>query len=114
MKLPCSATLTEIRVSLRSRADSATAARLARVRYEAGATDLLDVLDAEHTQLQAQDALADARARSIASAVAVYRALAGGWPNRSPQIAGVAGSDHPVSPPASVPVPGAAPSAIGR
>jgi outer membrane protein, multidrug efflux system len=64
--------------------DSAQAARLARVRYDAGAADLLEVLDAERTQLQAQDAFADGRSRSAASAVALYKALAGGWPRRLP------------------------------
>jgi multidrug efflux system outer membrane protein len=64
--------------------DSATAARLARVRYEAGAADLFEVLDAERTQLVAQEAFADGRTRSASSAVALYKALAGGWPTRMP------------------------------
>jgi multidrug efflux system outer membrane protein len=64
--------------------DSATAARLARVRYEAGAADLFEVLDAERTQLNAQEAFADGRTRSASSAVALYKALAGGWPTRTP------------------------------
>lgn len=65
--------------------DSAKAAQLARVRFEAGAADLFEVLDAERTQLQAQDAFADGRARSVNSAVALYKALAGGWPERMPE-----------------------------
>lgn len=64
--------------------DGERAARLARVRYEAGASGLLEVLDAERTQLQAQDAFAEARTRSVASAVALYKALAGGWPELVP------------------------------
>lgn len=64
--------------------DSATAARLARVRYEAGAADLFEVLDAERTQLVAQEAFADGRTRSVSGAVALYKALAGGWPTRVP------------------------------
>jgi len=64
--------------------DSANAARLARVRFDAGAVDLFEVLDAERTQLQAQDAFADARTRSATSLVALYKALAGGWPHRLP------------------------------
>jgi NodT family efflux transporter outer membrane factor (OMF) lipoprotein len=70
--------------------DSAKAAQLARVRYEAGAAGLLDVLDAERTQLQAQDAFADARTRSVNGAVALYAALAGGWPQRMPEREGIA------------------------
>lgn len=64
--------------------DSSTAARLARVRYEAGAADLFEVLDAERTQLTAQEAFADGRTRSVTGAVALYKALAGGWPTRVP------------------------------
>lgn len=64
--------------------DSVRAARLARVRYDAGATGLLEVLDAERTRLQAQDALVDVRTRAAISAVAVYKAVAGGWPSRIP------------------------------
>ena len=68
----------------RAAIDSAQAARLARLRFDAGAADLLEVLDAERTQLQAQDAFADARTRSVAGAIGVYKALAGGWPQRMP------------------------------
>lgn len=68
----------------RAAQDSAKAAQLARVRYEAGAADLFEVLDAERTQLQAQDAFADGRTRSVTGAVALYKALAGGWSSRTP------------------------------
>ncbi|HVI59662.1 MAG TPA: efflux transporter outer membrane subunit [Luteimonas sp.] len=68
----------------RAAADSATAARLARVRFDAGAIDLLEVLDAERTQLQAQDAFAASRTRSATGAVSLYVALAGGWPQALP------------------------------
>ena len=66
----------------RAAIDSERAAALARVRFEAGATGLFEVLDAERTRLQAQDAYAAARTRSATGAVALYRALAGGWPAR--------------------------------
>ena len=75
----------------RAALDSANAARLARVRYEAGAIDLLEVLDAERTQLEAQDAFADARTRTAVSVVALYRAMAGGWPGRMPLREKIAG-----------------------
>ena len=64
--------------------DSSRAAQLARIRYEAGAADLLEVLDAERNQLQAQESFADGRTRSVTGAVALYKALAGGWPTRVP------------------------------
>lgn len=68
----------------RAAVDSARAAQLARIRFEAGATGLFEVLDAERTQLQAQDAFADGRTRSVTTAVGLYRAMAGGWPTRVP------------------------------
>lgn len=65
-------------------AESARAAKLARVRYDAGASDLFEVLDAERTNLQAQDALAQSRTRTLVGLVSVYQAMAGGWPTRLP------------------------------
>ncbi|MEG3156945.1 TolC family protein, partial [Lysobacter zhanggongensis] len=64
--------------------DSTRAAGLARLRYDAGAAGLLEVLEAERTRLQAQDALADVRTRAAIAAIAVYKAMAGGWPSRIP------------------------------
>jgi len=55
------------------------AVELAKVRYESGATDFLEVLDAERTALQAQDALALSRTQTATSLVSVYKALGGGW-----------------------------------
>jgi len=73
-------------------ADGARAAQLARVRFQAGAADLFEVLDAERTQLQAQDAFADARTRSVSAEVGVYRAMAGGWPDHTPAREAIAGN----------------------
>ncbi len=73
----------------RAARDSARAATLARLRFDAGAVGLLDVLEAERTRLQAEDAAAAARARSVAAAAGVFRSFAGGWPQAMPQpIAG--------------------------
>lgn len=58
---------------------SATAAGLARTRYEEGAVDFLEVLDAERTQLEAEDHLAQSRTDAVTSLVAVYKALGGSW-----------------------------------
>ena len=58
---------------------SATAARLARTRYEGGIVDFLEVLDSERTQLQAEDQLAQSRTDAATSLIAVYKALGGGW-----------------------------------
>jgi multidrug efflux system outer membrane protein len=56
-----------------------SAAELARIRFNAGSSDLLAVLDAERESLAARDRLAQASTASATSLVAVYKALAGGW-----------------------------------
>ena len=58
---------------------SAAAAKLARVRYEGGIVDFLEVLDAERTQLEAEDRMAQSRTNAATSLIAVYKALGGGW-----------------------------------
>ncbi|WP_266168788.1 efflux transporter outer membrane subunit [Dyella subtropica] len=58
---------------------SRRATELARVRYNEGAADFLQLLDAERTQLTAEDSLAEAEAAINLRAVAVYKALGGGW-----------------------------------
>jgi multidrug efflux system outer membrane protein len=59
--------------------ESLTAARIARTRYEGGMVDFLEVLDAERTQLAAEDRLAQVRTDAATSLIAVYKALGGGW-----------------------------------
>jgi len=58
---------------------SKRAADLARIRYQEGATGFLELLDAERTQLAAEDDLAQAETAIDTQAVAVYKALGGGW-----------------------------------
>ena len=58
---------------------SASASRLARARYEGGISDFLQVLDAERTQLEAEDSLAQSRTDVATSLVAVFKALGGAW-----------------------------------
>ena len=65
--------------------DSKRAADLASVRFRNGATGLLDLLDAQRVQLQAEDAYAQSHSNSALSAVLLYKSLAGGWPQRPPQ-----------------------------
>jgi NodT family efflux transporter outer membrane factor (OMF) lipoprotein len=55
------------------------ALRLAEVRYREGADDLLSVLDAQRTLFNAQDELAQIRRDRLQAAVALYKALGGGW-----------------------------------
>ena len=60
-------------------AQSKRAEELAQVRYQEGATSFLELLDAERTQLSAEDDLAQAEASINTRAVALYKALGGGW-----------------------------------
>jgi outer membrane protein, multidrug efflux system len=53
------------------------AARLARLRYSAGASDYLAVLDAERSWLEIADRLVQVRTRRATSLAAVHKALAG-------------------------------------
>lgn len=57
---------------------SGEAARLARLRFEGGATDFLVVLDAERRKLEATTQLAAGRTALAQSQVAVFRALRAG------------------------------------
>ncbi len=56
------------------------AAELARLRFDEGVADFLQVLDAERTLLDAQDRLAQGRTDVVTAFVALYRALGGTWP----------------------------------
>jgi multidrug efflux system outer membrane protein len=58
---------------------SEEAAALARQRYEAGAADFLNVLDAERVLLEGQNELAVSQTRAATALVAVYKALGAGW-----------------------------------
>jgi multidrug efflux system outer membrane protein len=70
-----------IRVSklLEQSRQSKRAADLARVRYAEGATDFLELLDAERTELAAEDDLAQAEVAINTDTVAIYKAIGGGW-----------------------------------
>ena len=57
--------------------ESTRAASIARVRYREGVSDFLDLLDAERTQLLAEDSVAQAESGVFTSVVAVYKALGG-------------------------------------
>ncbi len=58
---------------------SERAADLARLRYEGGVADFLQVLDAERTLLGAQDRLVEGRAEAAAAYVGLYEARGGVW-----------------------------------
>ena len=62
---------------LEASAASDHAAELARLRFQEGVIDLLQVLDAERTQLAAQDQLAQGRVEAATAYAALYRAVGG-------------------------------------
>jgi outer membrane protein TolC len=61
---------------------SARAAALAQQRFEAGLTDLFQVLDAQRTLLDAENQLAQAHTSAATALVAVYKSVGGTWPVR--------------------------------
>jgi outer membrane protein, multidrug efflux system len=73
----------EERAILQQAAASAQySAQLAYQRFDQGADGFIDVLDAERTQLAAENALAEAEVRSALNLIAIYKALGGGWPSQ--------------------------------
>lgn len=95
-------TLTAIRsdaVALGANASAATAAaeswHIAQAQYRLGDVSEVTMLQAQQTQLQAQLALAQARAGRLSDTVALFQALGGGWWNRKESVAPHAPSWHP-------------------
>lgn len=62
-----------------ARDQAATAARLSRLRFDAGADSFLTVLDAERTLANADAQLASSDALVTTYQIALFKALAGGW-----------------------------------
>lgn len=57
--------------------ESKRAADIARLRYREGVVDFLSLLDAERTQLQAEDAVAQSERDVYVAVIALYKALGG-------------------------------------
>ena len=53
--------------------------KLADLRYRVGASSYLDVLDAQRSLLNAQQAVVQVQALQMQNQVALYRVLGGGW-----------------------------------
>ena len=68
---------------------SRRAAELAQVQYNEGSADFLVLLDAQRTQLAAEDELAQGEATINTQAVALYKALGGGWQPAQPELSQV-------------------------
>ena len=56
---------------------SAHASAIAEMQYRDGVTDFLALLDAQRTQLEAEDAMVQAQTQVNMRAVAIYKALGG-------------------------------------
>ncbi|HZE81061.1 MAG TPA: TolC family protein, partial [Candidatus Polarisedimenticolia bacterium] len=57
--------------------ESKRAADIARLRYREGVIDFLSLLDAERTQLQAEDGVAEAERDVYVAVISLYKALGG-------------------------------------
>lgn len=67
---------------------SRRAAELAEIQYREGVADFLTLLDAQRTQLEAEDAVAQAQTAVNVDVVAIYKALGGvGQPEDTQQVA---------------------------
>ena len=56
-----------------------TAFQIAQSRYQAGAADLLTVLETQRTLYAAQDLNVQLRLSRVQASIALYKALGGGW-----------------------------------
>lgn len=68
----------------RAAEEGARAARLSRLRYDAGVDSFLTLLDAERTEAGLQAELAQAEAQVAGGQIALFRALGGGWEGLNP------------------------------
>ena len=74
----------ERRAALNIAAASAlNAARLAGQRYAGGLIDFQSVLETERTRLSSEDNLATAAQDELAALIGLYKALGGGWSERT-------------------------------
>lgn len=68
-----------------ARDEAANAARLSRLRFDAGADSFLTVLDAERTLAATNATLAQSEALVTTYQIALFKALAGGWASETPE-----------------------------
>ncbi len=70
----------ERRLTLQEAARSAKkSAELAKLRFNKGVDGFLDVLDAERTLLDTEDALAASEVAAAVNLIAIYKSIGGGW-----------------------------------
>lgn len=80
-----------------SAAQAQRAYQLAVARYEAGAHDLLNLLDSQRSRLQAQDSLVQAELARYTATVDLFKALGGGWQSPANEMT-AAWQQHPTLP----------------
>jgi len=64
----------------RAAEEARDAFRLSQLRYVAGAVDFISVIDAQRSQLSAEDSLVQAELARFDAVIDLYAALGGGWP----------------------------------
>jgi multidrug efflux system outer membrane protein len=74
---------------------SRRAAEMARDRYRGGLVSQLELIDAQRTQYQAEDALAEAEGRMLRNAIQLAKALGGGFALADRMMPSVPPMDHP-------------------
>jgi multidrug efflux system outer membrane protein len=67
------------------------AERLARMRYDGGVSNYLEVLDAQRSLFSSELTLAQTNRDQLVALVQLYKALGGGWQEKAPPPAGGAG-----------------------
>ncbi|MGC3998219.1 MAG: TolC family protein [Anaeromyxobacter sp.] len=82
-------------------ASSKEAERLARLRFEGGVTNFLEVLDAQRQSFAAETALVQTERDEIVTIIQLYRALGGGWELPPEQPAGQPAQGAPAALPAA-------------
>ncbi len=77
--------LGEVAVQLEIQVTAAkTAERLARLRYDGGVSNYLDVLDAQRSLFSSELTLAQTNRDQLVALVQLYKALGGGWREKTP------------------------------
>lgn len=75
---------TQAEAQARARNSAEKAAQLAKVRYEAGTSPYLNVIDANRTTLATQRATAQIAGQRLIAAVSLIKAIGGGWDQKLP------------------------------
>ena len=72
---------TQVEIQVRA---ASTAERLARLRYDGGVSNYLEVLDAQRSLFNSELALAQTNRDQLVALVQLYKALGGGWQDKVP------------------------------